>query len=119
MRIVPASTSRRNPATMSGTSTSTATGIATTRSHWGIMHTSQQGRHDDPLTAVVHFFNSKPIAGTDTDTGDAVFRTQCSQDLHHLAVEFGGHETVAVCIEGGGCPHLDTDGHGLVTAELD
>src|SRR5258705_77796 len=96
MRIVPASTSRRNPATMSGTSTSTATGIATTRSHWGIINTSEQGRHDEPLTAVVHFFNPKPIARPDKDTGDAVFRTQGCQDLHHLAVEVGGPETMAV-----------------------
>src|SRR5205809_7767047 len=105
MRIVPASTSRRNPATMSGTSTSTATGIATTRSHRGIIDTSQHGRHDDPLTAVVHFFNPKPIAGTDTDTGDAALRTQCSPDLHHLAVEFAGHGTVAVRTERGRRPH--------------
>src|SRR5882762_1614911 len=114
MRIVPASTSRRNPATISGTSTSTATGIATTRSHWGIINTSQQRsaalranvRDRTAIAAAINVFNPQRVPGADTDTGDAVFRTQSSQDLHHLAVELGGHETVAVCVEGGGRPHL-------------
>src|SRR5258705_4944253 len=114
MRIVPASTSRRNPATMSGTSTSTATGIATTRSHWGIIDSSEQRsdalranvRDRTAIAAAINVFNPQRVPGANPDAGGAIFGTQGGQYLHDLSVDFGGDEPIPVRIERGDRPHL-------------
>src|SRR6185312_10227637 len=101
MRIVPASTSRRNPATMSGTRMSTAAGIATTRSHWGIIDTSQQRgtadtgggahiRHHAAIAARVHIFNAEPVTSTDPSASNPVLRAQRGEQLHDLSIHFRG-----------------------------
>src|ERR1044071_6201169 len=109
MRMVPASTSRRNPATMSGTRTSTAAGIATTRSHWGIIDTSLQRcaaysaradvRNRTTVAATIDVFNSQHIAGTHPGAGEAIFGTQRREQLHDLAVDINGHQAAAVRVE--------------------
>src|SRR5690348_2521572 len=116
MRMVLASTSRRKPATMNGTRTSTATGIATARIHWGIDTSPQRRaayrpdvRHHTPIAAAVHIFDSEQVAGTDTDTGNTVFGTQRCKHLNDLAIDLRRHETVAVRIKTGGRPHLILD----------
>src|SRR6266550_8940843 len=104
MRIVPASTSRRNPATMSGTSTSTAAGIAITRIHWGTIGTSVQGsaalranvRDRTAIAAVINVFNSQRIPGADPVAGRAILSTQRGQHLNDLSVDFGGDEPIPV-----------------------
>src|SRR5690348_8523857 len=116
MRMVPASTSRRNPATMSGTSTRTATGIATTRSHWGVIDTSQlksaaarlraDVRHCTAVAAAIYLLNPQPVAGPNADTGGAIFRTQCGENLYHLTVHFDGYQPLAIGIKTGGRTHL-------------
>src|SRR5689334_16041320 len=105
MRMVPASTSRRNPATMSGTRMSTAAGIATTRSHWGIIDTSPQRsaaccaradvRHRTTVAATIDVFNSQHIAGTNAGTGEAILGLQRREQLHDLAVDIHGDQPVA------------------------
>src|SRR5213592_2255886 len=92
---------------MSGMRTSTATGIATTRIHWGIIDTSPQRsaasradvRHRTTVAATIDVFDSEQVPGANPDTGGSVFWSQRSQHLHDVAVDFGGHEAVAVRIE--------------------
>src|SRR5439155_5030032 len=114
MRMVPASTSRRKLATMSGTSTSTAAGMAMTRIHWGNIGTSGQRsaalranvRDRTAIAAVVNVFNSQRIPGADPDAGRAILGTQRGQQLHDLSVDFGSDEPIAVRIERRGRLHL-------------
>src|SRR6266513_4412962 len=125
IRIVPASTSRRNPATMNGSRTSTAMGTATTRIHWGIGTSRREWaftrRHepsDDLRTDVrnrttvppaIHVFHTETVARANANAGGAVLRTQCSEHLYHLAVDFRRDETLAVRVEAGGRPHFVLD----------
>src|SRR6266513_1532248 len=112
IRIVPASTSRRNPATMKGSRTSTATGTATTRIHWGIgtsIHLRTDVRHRTTVPPAIHIFHAEAVAVANATAGGAVLRTQCSEHLDELAVDFCRDETLAVRVEAGGCPHFVLD----------
>src|SRR5256885_13537028 len=126
IRIVPASTSRRNPATMNGSRTSTAMGTATTRIHWGIGTSPREcaafTRRHEPSndlrtdvrnrTAVppaIHVFHTEAVARANANAGGAVLRTQCPEHVYHLAVDFCRDEALAVGVEPGGRPHLVLD----------
>src|SRR5437763_2406957 len=112
IRIVPASTSRRNTATMKGSRNSTATGTATTRIHWVIgtsIHLRTDVGHRTTVAPAIHIFHAEAVAGANANAGGAVLRTQCSEHLDELAVDFGRDETLAVRVEAGGCPHFVLD----------
>src|SRR5881392_3300717 len=98
IRIVPASTSRRKPATMKGR----RTGTATTRIHWGIdtsIHLRTDVRHRTAVPPAIHIFHAEAVAGANANAGGAVLRTQCSEHLDELAVDFCRDETLAVRVE--------------------
>src|SRR5881396_1241103 len=125
IRIVPASTSRRKPATMKGRSTSTATGTATTRIHWGIgtsprkcgVHTPQRAVNPSPNRRTTPYSGSvgcpRPPRGggrlSEPECRRRVLRTQRSEHLYDLAIDFCRDETLAVRIEATGRAHFIQD----------
>src|SRR4051812_9166928 len=91
---------------MSGTRIRTAAGIATIRTHWGIIDTSQQGRNDTAITAIVDFLYPETVASTDADTSYPILRTQRRQHLHDLPINLGRDESVTIRIEARHGAHL-------------
>src|SRR5256886_5935368 len=66
-------------------------------------------RNRTAVPPAIHVFHTEAVARANANTGGAVLRTQCSEHLYHLAVDFRRDETLAVGVEAGGRPHLILD----------
>src|SRR4051812_24442437 len=104
-RMVPASTLRRNEATMTGMTNSTAT---TTAPAMAIVFMERAGRregstrgsrHGTAAASRVDFGDAHHVAGPDTSTTRALVRCKRGEKLDELAIDFHRHGAAAGRVE--------------------
>src|SRR5438477_394523 len=66
-------------------------------------------RNRAAIPPAIHVFHTEAVARANANAGGAILRTQCSQHLYDLAVDFCRDEALAVRVEAGGRPHLVLD----------
>src|SRR5215212_2042323 len=111
MRMVPASTLRRNDATIVGTTTNTPRRMRTIRRtgdmvysmwkvriRWTMLSSASRG-HGTPVSRGVHVLDAQAVAGADADAGGALLGRERAEDLHDLPVELHHDEPLAARVE--------------------
>src|SRR2546430_5145833 len=66
-------------------------------------------RNRTTVPPAIHVFHTETVARANANAGGAVLRTQRSEHLYHLAVDFRRDETLAVRVEAAARPHFVLD----------